>query len=379
MKEFLFIKKVLVLSLLAFVFSALQCGNTSNSSETIKPEPSKPTLDELIGEMIIIGIDGTQLSQTPAVKKYLAAGNLGGIILYEKNIAKTNSKTTLKTLCKEIQSQSNKTVFIGIDQEGGTVNRLKTKYGFPKSVTAKYLGELNNLDSSRAYAQTMAKTIKELGINVNFTPCVDLCSNPNNPIIAKYGRCYSDNPQIVATHAGIFSETLFENNILPVLKHFPGHGSSKGDTHLGMADVTEVWTENEIVPYRALIKKDLAQAIMSAHIINAKLDPDTLPSTLSKPILTGMLRNDLGFKGVIFSDDMQMRAISDHYGLENAILMAVNAGIDVLMFSGNIPGTETPTIERVFATFNKLIEEGKISEKRLLESYERIQAVKSKL
>ena len=379
MKEFLFIKKVLVLSLLAFVFSALQCGNTSNSSETIKPEPSKPTLDELIGEMIIIGIDGTQLSQTPAVKKYLAAGNLGGIILYEKNIAKTNSKTTLKTLCKEIQSQSNKTVFIGIDQEGGTVNRLKTKYGFPKSVTAKYLGELNNLDSSRAYAQTMAKTIKELGINVNFTPCVDLCSNPNNPIIAKYGRCYSDNPQIVATHAGIFSETLFENNILPVLKHFPGHGSSKGDTHLGMADVTEVWTENELVPYRALIKKDLAQAIMSAHIINAKLDPDTLPSTLSKPILTGMLRNDLGFKGVIFSDDMQMRAISDHYGLENAILMAVNAGIDVLMFSGNIPGTETPTIERVFATFNKLIEEGKISEKRLLESYERIQAVKSKL
>ena len=379
MKEFLFIKKVLVLSLLAFVFSALQCGNTSNSSETIKPEPSKPTLDELIGEMIIIGIDGTQLSQTPAVKKYLAAGNLGGIILYEKNIAKTNSKVTLKTLCNEIQSQSNKTVFIGIDQEGGTVNRLKTKYGFPKSVTAKYLGELNNVDSSKAYAQTMAKTIKELGINVNFTPCVDLCSNPNNPIIAKYGRCYSDNPQIVATHAGIFSETLFENNILPVLKHFPGHGSSKGDTHLGMADVTEVWTENELVPYRALIKKDLAQAIMSAHIINAKLDPDTLPSTLSKPILTGMLRNDLGFKGVIFSDDMQMRAISDHYGLENAILMAVNAGIDVLMFSGNIPGTETPTIERVFATFNKLIEEGKISEKRLLESYERIQAVKSKL
>ena len=379
MKEFLFIKKVLVLSLLAFVFSALQCGNTSNSSETIKPEPSKPTLDELIGEMIIIGIDGTQLSQTPAVKKYLAAGNLGGIILYEKNIAKTNSKVTLKTLCNEIQSQSNKTVFIGIDQEGGTVNRLKTKYGFPKSVTAKYLGELNNVDSSKAYAQTMAKTIKELGINVNFTPCVDLCSNPNNPIIAKYGRCYSDNPQIVATHAGIFSETLFENNILPVLKHFPGHGSSKGDTHLGMADVTEVWTENELVPYRALIKKDLAQAIMSAHIINAKLDPDTLPSTLSKPILTGMLRNDLGFKGVIFSDDMQMRAISDHYGLENTILMAVNAGIDVLMFSGNIPGTETPTIERVFSTFNKLIEDGKISEKRLLESYERIQAVKSKL
>lgn len=379
MKEFLFIKKVLVLSLLAFVFSALQCGNTSNSSETIKPEPLKPTLDELIGEMIIIGIDGTQLSQTPAVKKYLAAGNLGGIILYEKNIAKTNSKVTLKTLCNEIQTQSNKTVFIGIDQEGGTVNRLKTKYGFPKSVTAKYLGELNNVDSSKAYAQTMAKTIKELGINVNFTPCVDLCSNPNNPIIAKYGRCYSDNPQIVATHAGIFSETLFENNILPVLKHFPGHGSSKGDTHLGMADVTEVWTENELVPYRALIKKDLAQAIMSAHIINAKLDPDTLPSTLSKPILTGMLRNDLGFKGVIFSDDMQMRAISDHYGLENAILMAVNAGIDVLMFSGNIPGTETPTIERVFSTFNKLIEDGKISEKRLLESYERIQAVKSKL
>lgn len=367
--------------LFIFLFPVLGLVYCSNQEKSTKaaPEDPKPRLEQLIGEMIIVGVDGTTLSQNPSVKKYLEKDELGGIILYEKNISKVNSAELLKSFCAEIQKTSPNFTFIGIDQEGGTVNRLKTKYGFPKSVTAKYLGDLNNVDSSKYYAEVMSKTLIDLGINVNFTPCVDLCSNPDNPIIAKYGRCYSDNPEIVTRHASIFSNTLWENKILPVLKHFPGHGSSQGDTHLGMADVTTVWTKNELVPYEQMIKNGAAPAIMSAHIINAKLDSDTLPSTLSKPILTGLLRNQLGFKGLIFSDDMQMRAISDHYGLENAILMAVNAGIDVLMFSGNIPGTETPTIERVHKTFKKLVDEGKISEERLLESYIRIKAAKFKM
>lgn len=368
-----------ILFILLFpVLGLVYCSNQEKSTKAA-PEDPKPRLEQLIGEMIIVGVDGTTLSQNPSVKKYLEKDELGGIILYEKNISKVNSAELLKSFCAEIQKTSPNFTFIGIDQEGGTVNRLKTKYGFPKSVTAKYLGDLNNVDSSKYYAEVMSKTLIDLGINVNFTPCVDLCSNPDNPIIAKYGRCYSDNPEIVTRHASIFSNTLWENKILPVLKHFPGHGSSQGDTHLGMADVTTVWTKNELVPYEQMIKNGAAPAIMSAHIINAKLDSDTLPSTLSKPILTGLLRNQLGFKGLIFSDDMQMRAISDHYGLENAILMAVNAGIDVLMFSGNIPGTETPTIERVHKTFKKLVDEGKISEERLLESYIRIKAAKFKM
>lgn len=362
------------------LFALVNCANKQPQQAAIKQTINeKPSIDQMIGQMIIVGIDGTTLKQNPNISKYLKTNNLGGIILYEKNIAKVNSKATLQQLCNEIQAQSDDFTFIGIDQEGGTVNRLKTKYGFPKSVTASYLGNLNNTDSTFFYAQIMAQTINELGINVNFTPCVDLCSNPNNPIIAKYGRCFSDDPEVVVKHAAIFSETLIKAKILPVLKHFPGHGSSRGDTHLGIADVTDVWTKNELVPYQKLIDQNLAPAIMSAHIINANLDSDTLPSTLSKPILTGMLRNDLGFKGVIFSDDMQMRAISDHYGLENAIYLAVNAGVDVLMFSGNIAGTETPTIDRVFAAFKKLIDEGKISEERLTQSYDRIMALKSEM
>ena len=359
-------------------FCFAYCGNKLQPDEK-SPVDEKPSISKLIGQMIIVGVDGTQLNQNASVKSYLEKGELGGIIFYEKNISKVASAKTITTFCQEIQKSSPNKIFIGIDQEGGTVNRLKTKYGFPKSVTAKYLGELDNEDSTAFYAETMSKTLVDLGINVNFTPCVDLCSNPDNPIIAKYGRCFSDNPEMVTKHASIFSTILLKNKILPVLKHFPGHGSSKGDTHLGMADVTDVWTKNELVPYQQMINNGAAPAIMSAHIINANLDPDTLPSTLSKPILTGMLRNDLGFKGLIFSDDMQMRAISDHYGLENAILMAVNAGVDVLMFSGNIPGTETPTIERVQNTFKKLVTEGKISEERLLESYTRIQAAKSNM
>lgn len=357
----------------------MQCSNTSKQKPSTSTTDKEPTLNEMIGEMVIVGIDGTTLSENPSVINYLKKGTLGGVILYEKNIAKTNSKAQLNALCKEIQGQSNKTVFIGIDQEGGTVNRLKTKYGFPKSVTAKSLGDLNNLDTTRFYADQMVETLNSLGINVNFTPCVDLCSNPNNPIIAKYGRCFSDDPNLVVKHATVFSKAHLTGNVMPVLKHFPGHGSSKGDTHLGMADVTEVWTEKELIPYQKMIADGNAPAIMSAHIINAKLDPDTLPSTLSKPILTGMLREELAFEGLIFSDDMQMRAISDHYGLEHAIELAVNAGVDVLMFSGNIPGTKTPTIDRVFAAFEKLVAEGKINKDQLLTSYHRIQATKKQL
>lgn len=371
--------RVLSFILIAGVSLFLNCSNTAEKTQTVKQIDEKPSRSEMIGQMIMVGVDGTRLNQNPSVSKYLKAGHLGGVIFYEKNIDKVNPKEALMGFCDEIQSASKDLTLIGIDQEGGKVNRLKSKYGFPESVTAMYLGKENNIETTQKYANEMGRTIQELGINVNFAPCVDLCSNPSNPIIAKPERCFSDNPEVVARHAQVFSNTLLEYKILPVLKHFPGHGSSKGDTHLGMADVTEVWQENELIPYKMLIQENSAPAIMSAHIINAKLDPDTLPSTLSKMVLSGILREEMGFKGVVFSDDMQMRAISDHYGLEKAIELAVNAGIDILMFSGNIAGTDTPTIERVHRTFNKLIEEGKITEERLFASYQRVKLLKEKL
>ncbi len=334
------------------------------------------SLDIKIGQMIMIGYHGTRLSPDDPIVEEISNGSVGGVILFEKNIADSNSVIKLKQLTYALQALAPVPLIMAIDQEGGRVNRLKTKYGFPKSVTAAYLGELNNEDTTRFYAQLTAATLAGLGFNVNFAPVLDLASNPDNPIIARYGRAYSANPHIVAQHAAI---TINEHNRLHVVtvgKHFPGHGSSRADTHLGMADVTNTWDKAELWPYDTLIKAGVLPAVMSAHIVNENLDPEGLPGTLSKKILQGVLRDSLGFNGVVFSDDMQMHAITKHYGLEKAITLGINAGLDVLIFSNNIQNSEDRTVQVVHKIIKNLVREGVIPVARIDESYQRIMQLK---
>jgi beta-N-acetylhexosaminidase len=337
-----------------------------------KSHPEKVSLDTKIGQMIMVGYSGTALSPNDPILSEIKNGSVGGVILFEKNITDSNSTANLKRLISGLQASAKTPLFMAIDQEGGTVNRLKTKYGFPKSVTAEYLGELDNVDSTRYYGQQTAKTLHDLGFNVNFSPVLDLASNPDNPIIAKYGRAYSANPQLVIKHATITIEEHTKQQIISVGKHFPGHGSSQADTHLGMADVTNTWDKSELLPYKALIKEGLLHGVMSAHIVNENLDPEGLPGTLSKKVLQGILRESLGFKGVVFSDDMQMHAITEHYGLEKAIALGINAGLDVIIFSNNIQNSEDRTVKVVHDIIKKKVADGTIQQARIDESYERI-------
>ena len=168
-------------------------------------------------------------------------------------------------------------------------------------------------------------------------------------------------------------------NVLTSLKHFPGHGSSKADTHLGMADVTDTWEPRELAPYRILIDSGYVDAVMSAHIVNRKLDAGGNPGTLSKSILTGILRDKLGFSGVVFSDDMQMHAITEHYGLEEAIRLAIGAGIDIMTFSNNISGSDERTVDKVHAVIRDMVEKRVITEARIDESFDRIMNLKKQL
>jgi beta-N-acetylhexosaminidase len=169
-----------------------------------------------------------------------------------------------------------------------------------------------------------------------------------------------------------------ESGIITVLKHFPGHGSSLGDSHLGIVDVSKTWLLEELYPYDQLIRNNLAEAVMTAHIINKRWDPSMLPSTLSGGSVTGLLRNLLRFQGVVFSDDMQMQAISDNYGLEKALTLAVNAGVDVIMFANTIPEKDRRvTATQVHATLRKLVKKKKITRKRIDEAYARIAVLKT--
>ncbi|MCF6351816.1 MAG: glycoside hydrolase family 3 protein [Cyclobacteriaceae bacterium] len=335
------------------------------------------SLDIKIGQMLMVGFGGTHIEANDPLLGEIAKGNVGGVILFEKNIDPTDSYHRLKNLVFTLQKSANVPLFMAIDQEGGRVNRLKTKYGFPRSVTANYLGKLDNEDSTRYYAQTTAATLAGLGFNTNFAPVLDLAANPNNPIIAKIGRSYSAYPEMVAKHAAIIIKEHTRLHIITVGKHFPGHGSSKADTHKGMADVTNTWQENELSPYKILIDAGLLTGVMSAHIVNKNLDPSGLPGTLSEKILEGILRQRLGYDGVVFSDDMQMHAITKHYGIEKALELGINAGLDVVIYSNNIKASTGRNFDYLHSLIKKLVLEGKIKQERIDQSYKRIMKLKN--
>lgn len=335
------------------------------------------SLDIMIGQMIQVGFHGKSVADHPTLLDDIEKGLIGGVILYEKNIDAKQPWIKLKREISTMQAGASIPLWISIDQEGGLVNRLKPKYGFPPSVSAQYLGSVNSIDSTRFYAELTAATLHGLGINVNFAPTVDLAINKKNPIIAGKQRSYSDNADIVARHAAEVVDVHREFGIVTSLKHFPGHGSSTSDTHLGMVDVTTVWQQVETKPYQLMIKEGKVDAIMSAHIINNSLDSDGLPATLSRSVLNDLLRVKIGYTGVIFSDDMHMRAITDHYGLEKALELGINAGLDALLFSNNISNDNNSEAARIHGMIKQLVKEGKISEMRIRESYRRIMRLKS--
>jgi beta-N-acetylhexosaminidase len=352
------------------IVSALMCCSFMTIAQV------RDSLDIKIGQMILIGLPQAKVDST--VLREVRQGKVGSIILFEKNIPAKNSYIDLKKITWTYQQAAPIPLFIAIDQEGGKVNRLKEKYGFPRSLSAAKLGKYG-MDSVRFYGETTAATLAGLGINVNFAPVVDLASNPTNPIIATKERAFSADPDSVALFAKEFINQHRRYNIVTSLKHFPGHGSSKDDTHLGIADVTNTWNENELIPYRALIDSGNIDAIMTAHIVNKKLDEKGLPGTLSKKITTDLLRDKLHFKGVVFSDDMQMHAITKHFPLEEAILLAINGGVDILTFSNNITGSQERAADKVHQIIRKFVENGTISRERIDQSFNRIMNLKQRL
>lgn len=337
----------------------------------------KDSLDIKIGQMLLIGFPTAKVDS--AVLDEVRRGKVGSIILFEKNIPPSNSFVNLKKITWTYQQAAPIPLLIGIDQEGGKVNRLKNKYGFPSSITADAMSKSRSLDSVRFYAEATASTLAGLGININFAPVVDLASNPSNPIIARFGRAFSQNEDSVIMMAREYILQHRKHGVLTSLKHFPGHGSSKDDTHLGLADVTSTWEERELKPYKALIDSGYAETVMTSHIVNRKIEPDGHPGTLSDDIVNGILRKRFGFNGVVFTDDMQMHAITKHYGLEEAIRLTILAGVDIMTFSNNIAGSDQRTVDKVHAIIRSMVESGAISKERIDQSFKRVMKLKEQL
>jgi len=352
-------------------------------SEEIPAEQIAPTLEEKIGQMIMVGFKGFEISDTSHVVRDIEEYNVGGIILFDYDMTtrtpnrNIESPTQVRELTAELQSMSEKPLFMAIDQEGGRVARLKTDRGFAPHVSAHYVGTTDDIDTTRFYASKMAIQLQDLGFNVNFAPVVDLNVNPENPVIGQLDRSFGANPNLVVEHAEIYLDEFNKHDILGVLKHFPGHGSAWNDSHVGMADVTDTWEPVELEPYRQLADSDLPFAVMTAHVLNKNIDPD-LPATLSAKAQTEMLREDIGFDGVLFSDDMQMEAIRSFYGLDASVKHAINAGVDVLVFANNSVYQPNIVPDIIDIVLN-LIEEGEIDPASIDESYNRIMRTKNEL
>lgn len=335
------------------------------------------SLDIKIGQLIIFGFYGTTANENDLVYKAVKDGKVGSILLYGRNMPQQNTALNLKKMIDAFQQAAPIPLFISIDQEGGKVNRLPITLGFPQMPSAEWLGNQNKADTTKKYADTIGSTLQQLGINLNYAPVLDVL-NPKCPVLGARERCFSADPEQIAFHAGITINSHHTYGVKTVVKHFPGHGNSVADSHLGVADVTKTWQQNELIPYRTLIQNGQVDAVMTAHIVNGQLDPSLLPATLSKKIMTGILREQLGFQGVIFSDDMQMKAISEQYSLEESIFKAMDAGVDVLMFSNNIPGVKSYEPENIHRIIRKLVETGKISEQQIDASFRRVMALKTK-
>ncbi|MDY0212604.1 MAG: glycoside hydrolase family 3 protein [Desulfuromonadaceae bacterium] len=344
---------------------------------------SSPTLDEKIGQMLMIGFRGMEVDDDHFIVQDIKHRNLGGVILFDydaisaKHKRNVELRAQVKTLIYRLQRAATIPLFVAVDQEGGRVARLHVRYGFPPTRSHMDLGKQDDLRLTLTETTALATTLAEVGFNLNMAPVVDLCSNPDNPVIAAYERCFSSEPQKVTEHALSYIAAHHQHGVLTTLKHFPGHGSSEDDSHLGLTDVTHSWSESELLPYQRIIAAGQADLVMTAHVFNAQLDPE-YPATLSRSIIDGLLRQQLGYDGVVISDDMQMGAIVDYYGFETALGLAITAGVDILIFGNNLQYDEH-IVPHTIATIKKLIHAGTLSEARIDQAYRHIMQLKSRL
>lgn len=347
------------------------------------PEHGDVSLDDMIGQMLLVGFNGLEVNDEHPIVRDIREHNLGGVVLFDYDastktyVRNIQSPEQVRTLIQTLQAAASTPLLIALDQEGGMVCRLKKKYGFPPTVSAEYLGMKNDLEFTRQMASTMAQTLTTLGINLNLAPVVDVNVNPNNPIIGKRKRSFSSDPRIVTDHALEFIRAHHEKNVFCTLKHFPGHGSSTADSHHGLTDVTHTWSEIELEPYTNVIQTGEADVIMTAHVFNRFLD-ERFPATLSKSTITGILREKLSYDGVVISDDILMGAIIKEYDLRTAVQNAIEAGVDILAIANGAYFKEG-VVTWAIALIKKLIRDGKLREARIYESYRRIQKLKYKL
>ncbi|ADU31999.1 beta-N-acetylhexosaminidase [Evansella cellulosilytica] len=343
-------------------------GFSSREGTDLNREIDEMTLEEKIGQMFIIGFHGTEVDGH--LEKMLKENHVGGVILFSRNISNLEQ---LFSLTNGIKKENNDGIplFISIDEEGGRVSRLPaTATKFPPN---EVIGKLENKQLSYEVGSIIGRELSALGFNMNFAPVLDIYSNPDNEVIGD--RAFGDNPKIVSELGISTMEGLADQSIIPVVKHFPGHGDTEVDSHYGLPQVNHTLDHLknfELRPFQQAIQHG-ADAVMTAHITFPNVDDTQLPATLSKVMINDVLREKMGFDGVVITDDIVMEAIAANFSVEEAVYKGIQAGIDIFLISSDVEAQQQAMDELL-----RMVHDGEIQEERIDESVKRILQVKNK-
>ncbi|MGC5771820.1 beta-N-acetylhexosaminidase [Paenibacillus pabuli] len=336
--------------------------------DSVQAQLDQLSLDEKIGQMILAGVQGTTLDAQ--AKHMITDQKVGGIIFYANNVSTLQGTAKFVQSIKDANRSNPVPIFMSVDQEGGKVSRMpKTVETIPSN---RKVGKTKDADLAETMGELLARQIKLTGFNVDFAPVLDVNSNPKNPVIGD--RSFGSSADLVSRMGIAEMKGLRSEGIIPVVKHFPGHGDTSVDSHLDLPVVNK--TEKQLaqlewIPFENAVKEQV-EAVMVAHILFPKLDPDH-PASLSDVIIGQHLRGKFKYDGVVITDDLSMGAIAKNYKLDDAAVSTVQAGSDILLVAHSYESAKT-----IFDTLMSAVKSGKISESRINESAYRILALKQK-
>ncbi|NLB20096.1 MAG: glycoside hydrolase family 3 protein [Clostridium sp.] len=336
----------------------------------------KMTLEEKIGQLFIVRPESLHQDQTnigtveidEEMKETIKTYPVGGVVLFSENIV---SPEQLTTFIKSLQLESQIPLFMGIDEEGGRVSRIAQSPNFevPQFKSMGNIGETNDDDNARNVGLVIGSYLKDYGFNLNFAPVADINTNPDNIVIGN--RSFGSDPELVSRMVLAEIKGLHEAKIMSCTKHFPGHGNTKGDTHEGYVSIDKTWAEledQELIPF--IHSLDLTDMVMISHITTPNITSDQMPASLSKEMIEGKLRKELGYKGVIISDAMEMEAVAKEYTSSQIAVKGILAGLDLILMPKDFV--------EAFNSIKMAVEEGMISEARIDESVLRILELKER-
>ena len=346
----------------------------------LRPAAAPSKLDRMIGEMLIMGFKGSDLNAPgpQSIVNGLRRGDIGGAIFFADNAPSPEATKRLTRAFRDAYGhRALRLPILSVDQEGGAIVRLRADRGFEPLPSAQQVAAMSPQAAEALYART-AKQLSELGFNLNFGPVVDLAINQRSRIISGLGRSYGVDSATVVQYAKAFVDAHRRNHVFTALKHFPGHGSTAADSHRTLPDISGTWSREEMRPFAELTNSAYADMVMVGHLVHADLTEPGRPASLSQKAIQDVLRKGLNYQGVIVSDDMQMGALRNSFSPDERILLGVEAGLDLFIYS-NREFADPDMPRRFHRVINAAIETGRLTKERIEESAKRIAFLKSAL